>query len=292
MPSQRGALLMIVSVLNFAMLMLLVRALGETVSVFMLLLTRQVVMQVVVLFVARRRVRTLLHTRTPALQFWRSVLALAATMATYVSFIRLPLALASAISFSTVLFVTLGAVLFLRERVTRGIWIATIIGLIGVLIMLSPREGGASLDVLVAICGAVASAGMILTVRVFDPSDSIETVLTYQGLLTLAAAVVPVILTWQTPTAAEAALLLAVGLVSTFGQWTFVTAYRYEEAARLAPLDFLRLVVLAAAGLIFFHERPGLWLFAGIIPIIGATLYILRSNSRAIPARARTEVDN
>ena len=74
-------------------------------------------------------------------------------------------ALASAISFSAVLFVTLGAVLFLKEKVDGKTWAATIIGIIGVVIMLSPREGGDLFYVLVSIGGAIVSAGT-LNVRV------------------------------------------------------------------------------------------------------------------------------
>lgn len=280
----KGTWLMIGSVLIFTVLLILIRLVGAGVSVFTVVVVRQVIMQAIILIVAGPQVRTLLQTSNLKLQLWRSALALGSTLAIYVSFIYLPLALASAISFSAVLFVTMGAALFLKEKVDAKIWAATIIGLVGVMIMLSPREGGDLFYVLVAIVGAVITAGTILTVRAFHPSESIGTVLTYQGALVVPVLIVPMLLTWQMPTPGEWLLLGLIGLVSTAGHWTFVAAYRHAEAARLAPLDFLRLVLLSLAGLVFFQEHPEPTLLVGMAIVVATTFYVIRSNARSAAA--------
>jgi len=280
----KGTWLMIGSVLIFTVLLILIRLVGAGVSVFTVVVVRQVIMQAIILIVAGPQVRTLLQTSNLKLQLWRSALALGSTLAIYVSFIYLPLALASAISFSAVLFVTMGAALFLKEKVDAKIWAATIIGLVGVMIMLSPREGGDLFYVLVAIVGAVITAGTILTVRAFHPSESIGTVLTYQGALVVPVLIVPMLLTWQMPTPGEWLLLGLIGLVSTAGHWTFVAAYRHAEAARLAPLDFFRLVLLSLAGLVFFQEHPEPTLLVGMAIVVATTFYVIRSNARSAAA--------
>lgn len=288
-PMTKGTLLMILSVLFFTALMLLVRIVGQGVSVFTLVIVRQVVMQTVVLAHAGRRASTILKTPNLKLQLWRSVLALGSTLAIYVSFIYLPLALASAISFSAVLFVTIGAALFLKEKVGAKTWVATIVGLVGVVIMLSPREGGDLFYVLVSVGGAIIGAGVILTVRVFHPSETIGTVLTYQGLLVLPVLGIPAILAWQTPTPLEWALIILSGFASTFGHWSMIAAYRHAEAARLAPLDFLRLVLLSAAGFLLFHEQPEPTLLVGALIVVATTFYTIHANSRAAAEKAELE---
>jgi drug/metabolite transporter (DMT)-like permease len=111
------------------------------------------------------------------------------------------------------------------------------------------------------------------------------TVLTYQGILILPALIVPLILTWQSPTMAEWGMLLLIGIVATLGQWSFVAAYRHAEAARLVPLDFLRLVLISTAGLVFFNEQLEPSLVIGMIIIVLTTLYTVRANARlAVPA--------
>jgi drug/metabolite transporter (DMT)-like permease len=276
----KGTILMLVSVVIFSVMLILVRVIGQAVSVVMVIVARQVVMQLMIFAQAGRGTRHILRTRHLKLQLWRAVLALGATLAIYVTFIYLPLALASAISFTTALFVTLGAVLFLKERVDAKTWAATLIGLLGVYIMLSPTEQGELPFVLIAIAGAVLSAGVILSVRGLDPNESMGTVLTYQGLLVLPVLIVPLLITWETPTPVEWLVLIGIGVLATLGQWTFVSAYKHAEAARLAPLDFVRLVLMATAGLVFFNEQLHPSLLVGMVIVILTTLYTVRANAR------------
>ncbi|MDB5529910.1 MAG: eamA-like transporter family protein [Devosia sp.] len=278
-PILKGTILMLLSAVSFSILLVLIRVVGQAVPVVLVIVARQVVMQLVIFAQAGRGVRTILRTNSLRLQLWRAVFALGSTVATYVTFIYLPLALASAISFTTALFVTIGAAVFLKEHVAPKTWAATLIGLVGVYIMLSPTEQGSMPFVLLAIAGAVLSAGMILSVRGLDPAESVGTVLTYQGILILPALIVPLFLTWQMPTPNEWLALLAIGIIGTLGQWTLVGAYRHAEAARLAPLDFLRLVLIAAAGLVFFDEHLEPSLIAGMLIIVATTLYTIRANS-------------
>lgn len=288
-PTIKGTWLMILSVLFFTLLLLLIRITGETVSVFVIVLVRQVVMQAIVLLQAGKKARFILRTENLKLQSLRSAFALGSTLSIFISFVHLPLALASAISFSAVLFVTLGAALILKEEVGPKTWAATLIGLVGVVIMLSPREGGEMVYVLIAIGGAVVSAGTILTVRVFRPSESIGTVLTYQGVLVLPVLGIPALMTWQPISPTTWLLLIAIGLASTAGHWTFVAAYRYAEAARLAPLDFLRLVLLSIAGFLFFKEQPEPTLALGMLIVVATTFYTIRSNARVAAEHAELE---
>lgn len=281
----KGTILMLLSAVFFSALLVLIRVAGQAVPVVLVIVARQVVMQAAVLLQAGRGARHILRTRSLKLQLWRATFALGSTVATYVTFVYLPLALASAISFTMGLFVTIGAALFLKERIGAKTWAATLIGLAGVYIMLSPTTPGSAPFVVLAIVGAVLSAGVVLSLRGLDPSETIGTVLTYQGILILPALIIPLVLTWQTPTGPEWLLLLLIGLVATFGQWALVAAFRHAEAARLAPLDFLRLVLMALAGLVFFNEQLAPSLVIGMIIIVLTTLYTVRSNARlAVPA--------
>lgn len=283
-PNVKGTLLMLASVTVFSALLLLTRVAGQTISVVTVIVVRQLIMQAIVTLQARGRARHLLRTNNLALQVVRAVLSLLTTVATFATFIYLPLALASAISFSAVLFVTIGAALFLKEKVEPGIWIATVAGLGGMLLILGPQQGGDLIWVLVAIGGAITGAATVLTLRIFHPSESIGTVLTYQGLFVVPLLLVPMLLTWQPPTVGEWGLLALIGILSTLGHWTFISAYRHAEAARLAPLDFIRLVLLALAGLVFFNEQLEPTLLAGIAVVVATTFYTVRANARAAAA--------
>lgn len=277
----RGTLLLLVAMVFFTAMLLLIRIAGERVPVIQVLVVRQVVMQLMIFAYAGRRVKDLLRTSSPKLQIARGMLSLGATLATFIAVIYLPLALATAISFTYAIFTTLGAALFLKETVNFSRWAAAIIGLVGVVIMLSPTEQGGLPFILIALGGAVLSAGMILTVRGLDPTEPIETVLTYQGLLVVPVLLIPMLLTWQAPTLEEWGILVLIGVTGTIGQWLLINAYQQAEASVLAPLDFVRLLLMTLCGLLFFGEAPNLSLLVGVVIVLGTTIFTVRSNVNA-----------
>ena len=275
----KGTILVLISMVLFSIMLVQIRMVGQGVPVVMVIMARQLVTQLTVMVQAGRAAPHLLRTSNLPLQLWRAAFSLGTTVAIYATFIYLPLALASAISFSAVLLVTIGAAVILKEKVDAKTWAATIIGLAGVYIMLSPIAPGSLPFVLLAIFGAICSAGVILTVRAVDSEDSLGTVLTYQGLLVFPVLIVPLLLTWEMPDTGEWLLLASIGIVGTVAQLAFVSAYRHAEASRLAPLDFVRLVLMAGAGLVFFNEQLQPSLLVGMVIVVLTTLYTVRANA-------------
>lgn len=284
----RGTVLLLISMVFFAVMLLLIRIAGQTIPIAEVLVARQVVMQAIILVHAGSGARHILRTGNLRLQLVRAGLSLGATWASFVAVIYLPLAMATGISFTYAIFTTIGAALILRESVDWKRWVAAVAGLAGVLIMLGPTEPGGLPFVLIALGGAIFGAGMILSVRKLAPGDTIGTVLTYQGILVLPVMIVPLILTWQTPTPMEWLVLLAIGVIGTAGQWLLVSAYQLAEAAKLAPLDFVRLVLMTGFGLVFFGESLSLTLGLGMLIVVATTIYTVRANapSAALPETA------
>ena len=81
------------------------------------------------------------------------------------------------------------------------------------------------------------------------------------------------------PDTGEWLLLASIGIVGTVAQLAFVSAYRHAEASRLAPLDFVRLVLMAGAGLVFFNEQLQPSLLVGMVIVVLTTLYTVRANA-------------
>lgn len=277
--SLKGTILLLIAMVFFAAMLVLIRVAGQSVPFAEVMVFRQLVMQVIILVQAGPAARYILRTRNLRLQLLRAALSLGATATTFLAVIYLPLALATAISFTYAIFVTIGAALVLKEKVSPQRWVATIVGLVGVVIMLGPTEMAGLPFVLVALAGAIFSAGMILSVRRLDPTESMGTVLTYQGILVLPVMIVPLVLTWQTPTPMQWLLLIAIGVVGTVGQWLLIKAYQGAEAAALAPLDFVRLVLMTGIGLVFFGETLSPTVSIGMVLVVLTTIYTVRANA-------------
>ena len=135
----KSSVILLVALVAFAAMTVLIKVAGQTIPLVEILIVRQLVMQAMLFPLARASLPQMLRTRYPLLQIFRGLLQLGAMVASFTAVIHLPLAQSMAISFSYAIFVTLGAGVFLKEQVDARRWIATVVGLIGVAVMLRPR---------------------------------------------------------------------------------------------------------------------------------------------------------
>lgn len=216
--------------------------------------------------------------RTPRLagHFWRTVVGAGSMVCGFYAAARLPLADSTAISFSQPLFIVAVSALALGETVRWRRWGATIVGFVGVLIMLRPQPGAFDPAALAAILSAFLTACAVMLVKKLSetepPLQILATFAMFSTLFLLPAAI-PV---WRWPTPAEWIYVSAIGVLATLGQYCMVRAYAAGEASFVAPFDYLRLPFSVALGFFVFAELPTLWTAVGTAVIAVSTLYIAR----------------
>jgi drug/metabolite transporter (DMT)-like permease len=287
----RGSIYMIVAFIFLSAMVAAVKAVGTRVPLAEVLVIRQIIIASLLspLFLHRGLLNTL-RTHHPGLQILRGLFALGAMFAGFTAVLHIPLAEATAISFSQALFVTVAAVFVLKEKVGPRRWLATAIGFAGVMIMLRPSGHGLDAYALLAVLGALFSCGITITVRVLADSERTETIMAYQSLVLFVALSYPAWRSWIWPTPDEWLLLGFIGAVGTIGQWLITRAYQVGDAAALAPLDFVRLLMATAIGYLVFSEVLTLSTMIGGTIVVAATLYTVRHNARRV-ARAGVAPD-
>ncbi|WP_374300825.1 DMT family transporter [Paracoccus sp. (in: a-proteobacteria)] len=205
----------------------------------------------------------------------RAGLKLASLVAVFVAFAHAPLADAMALTFTMPLLVTLGAWIFLGESVGRTRLLGVLGGFAGILVIVRP---GAGFDpwLLFALGGAVLTAVIQLMLRHMAHTDTTERLVAW-NLIAMAplglAAALPV---WVTPTWEQLGLLALQGALGALNMTLITRAYALADVSFLAPLDFLRLPVVAVLAWLFFGELapPSTWIGAGVI--VAAVLLSLR----------------
>jgi len=212
-----------------------------------------------------------IKTTQPLLHLVRVFAALIAMVCGFTAVINMPLADATAIGFAKSLFVTLFAILLLKETVGIRRWFATLIGFVGVMIMLQPGSGDFTIYGVYAAFGAVAAGLVMVLLRIMTRTEQPATLLIYQGVGVAVVLAIPAVLTWQPPTPTEWLLLLGVGITGYLSQMCNIYAYKYGEASLLAPLEYTRILYATIIGLIVFGDVPG------ISTMVGATIVVLAS---------------
>lgn len=281
-PNLRGSIYMVSALLVYAVMVGLFKYLGPVIPLVEILMIRQIVMSLIIVAFAARELPAMLRTARPGLQVFRGLVTLASMLCGFSAVIYIPLAQATAIGFSQVLFVTIAAVLVLKEKVDSARWIATIIGFIGVIIMLNPSTEGLNLYALMAVGGALFGACITVSVRMLATSERTDTILIWQGIVLIAVLAPPTWWYWVWPTPQQWLWLIVLSVFGTAGQWLLTRAYQVGEAAALAPIDFSRLLLASFTGFVFFAEIPALPTWLGAAFVIGATLYTMRRNARPL----------
>ncbi|MEP3277346.1 MAG: DMT family transporter [Stappiaceae bacterium] len=276
-----GCLWTILASLLFTVMVALIKELGQNLHVAQIIFIRQMIMMLVAAPILFHSLPHSLHTNYPGLHALRIILASTAMLAGFTAVVHLPIAEATAIGFSRSFFITLLAIFFLGEVVGKHRWAATIIGFIGIIIILRPTgEGALTYYGLLSVLAAACAAAVTITVRKLGQHESATTILSYQATFVGLVMLGPTIWYWTTPTFMEVGLLLATGLVSWAGQMSNIKAQQNGEANVLASLDYIRLLFAGFIGWYFFSEVLDIPTLIGSAIIICAALYTLRREAR------------
>ncbi len=198
----------------------------------------------------------------------------------FLSFTQLSLAAATVLSFTNVMFTTLLARPVLGERVDAARWAGTLLGLLGVAVMLRPGTDLPLPGVLIALAAALTWCGITLTSRMLSRTERTETIVAWVGLVTTGAALPFAIATWQPLGAVDLLILTAFGLFTPGIIWLLTEALRAGEASAVAPFQYLRLVVIAAFGWAVWGEVPDAWTWAGALVILSGAVVITVAEAR------------
>jgi drug/metabolite transporter (DMT)-like permease len=214
-----------------------------------------------------------LHTRRPGLQVMRGV-TLVASSAFFISGLRfLPIAEASATGFVAPLFVTALSIVFLGESVGLRRWLATAVGLIGVLIILRPGSSAFHPAAFFPIVSALAWAGTLIMTRMLSGREHATTTMTYSSIVGVCILSTLVPWVWVAPSWHDVAFAVFIGAASTAGQWIVVLAFRYADASVLAPFSYTQLLWVSILGFFIFGEVPDIWTVTGAVFIVASGLY-------------------
>jgi drug/metabolite transporter (DMT)-like permease len=218
----------------------------------------------------------LIRTNRPALQIARSVLLLASTLCNFLALRYLQLAEAIALVFSTPFFVAALSGPVLGEWVHWRRWTAIAVGFLGVLVVTRPGAGSFQPAALLSLTAALCYALYSIATRVLARTDSNETTLFYSNIVG-ALALLPVVpFVWTTPSdPLVIALMVATGVIGSFGHYLLIAAHRLAPAAVLSPFIYTEIVLVTATGFLVFGDVPNRSTLTGAAIVVASGLYIL-----------------
>jgi drug/metabolite transporter (DMT)-like permease len=277
----RGALWMGGVVLSFSLMAVAVRELARTLGSFEILFLRSAVSLVIVLAILPWFGLRALRTKRPGLHLVRNVLHFGGQYAWVYAISMLPLATVFAIEFTMPVWTAVLAMLILGERMNRGRAVMLALGLAGILVILRPGFADISPAALVMLAGAFAYASVMIATKRLAQDDSALAILFYMTVIQVPISLLPALPGWVDPAPADLPWIVAVGASGLVAHYCMTRAFRVADAMVVVPVDFLRLPLIAAVGLVLYGEPIELPTLLGAAVIFAGTYYSIRRESRA-----------
>ncbi len=264
---------MIISCIAFSSMWVFIRFASHDVHAFMIVFFRNAIGTLVLLPMMLRNKGLMQIGRLKA-NVRRATSGFIATTCTFYAVSHAPMATALSINYTAPLFATVGAVLFLGEKIHARRVAALIVGFAGMLIVVRPGALPLTPGVLAAMVSAVATAFSIIAIRQLVAFDDSRAVAAWTFILMTPPSLVMAAFVWSWPSAHAWPFLIAIGCAAAVGQLSMNRAFALAETSAVLPYDFVRFGLVTLAGITFFDERVDAMTVLGGIVIFGATIYL------------------
>ena len=284
----RAALLMLGSTLAFGMMAVAIRLATAHVPTQEVAFFRNGFGLLALLPILLRSGHPPLRTNQLPRYFLRSVIGLGSMLCGFWALGHLPLTQAVSLSYSTPLFVTIAAVLWLGETVRMRRWAAVIIGFLGVLVIVRPGSADFTPGTLIAVLAAVLGALVAIQIKQLTRVDGADTVVFYTYVFWVPLSLIPALFVWVWPSGITWLWLVATGVFGTLGQLLWTRALRLGEVSALTPISFMQLPLVALFGWWLFGESLDRWTVVGAGIILASNAYIAHREAM-LARRAATQ---
>jgi len=194
----------------------------------------------------------------------------------------IPFSQVFAFEFSSPIWVALLAPFFLGEKLTKTRMITVVIGFLGILLVAQPTNITIGPGVAAAALCAVAFAGTFIATKLLSQTQSTTCILFWLATMQLVFGVLCSFYDGNVtlPSLATLPLIVLVGCAGLLAHYCITTALKLAPVMIIAPIDFLRLPIIAIIGAVFYSEAIDVWIIIGAIIIFSANYLNIRSETK------------
>ena len=281
----RGLLWVALAGLLFVVFIALVRYIGNELHPIQAAFLRYLFGLLVLLPLFLRSGMGLFRSRHIRLHGFRGCIHAFGVMLWFYAVSQLPIAEVTALSLITPIFVVVGAVLFLREHLTRPRLVAVILGLVGVLVILRPGAEIIQWGAIAMLFAAPMFATSKVLTKFLVRDDSSGTLVAYLSIFATLTMLIPAWWVWQSPSSSDLMFLAGTAIFATTSHLCMARGLALVDITVTQPIDLLQLVWSSLIGLMFFGEKLEIWVWIGAGIVVISATYIARLESRPVPPK-------
>lgn len=249
---------------------------------------------IIVWLMWRGELRVGLKAVSPISHLWRGLVGTMGMGLGFAGLGLLPLPEVTAIGYASPLLVVIFAAMFLNEQVRLVRLSAVAMGLVGVVIVLSPRlsidaglNHSETLGAVVVLGSAFFAALAQVFIRKLVATETTASIVFWFFVTASTLSLVTLYWGWVIPTPAELAMLILAGIFGGIGQILVTSSYRYADASLIAPFEYTSMLLALLVGFFVFGELPTVPMLTGAAIIIAAGILIILREGQLGKHRAR-----
>ncbi|WP_259780407.1 DMT family transporter [Aestuariispira ectoiniformans] len=256
------------------------RELAADLPVIQYMFIRSLIGLIIVALVCWRSGVGQLRLRYPGIHFCRNLFHFGAQYGWFFAVSVIPLAEVFAIEFTTPIWTAMIATFALGERLTRTRITTILLGFTGILIILRPGLEAIDPVAFIVLAAAVGFSTTHVFTKKLSRDQSSLNILFYMVGMQAVFGLVPALMVWQTPPLASWPWLITIGIAAFTAHYCIAQAMKLADATVVAPMDFMRLPLVALVGFLLYNEQVDLALFLGAGLILTGNLMNIRKEHR------------
>ncbi len=224
-------------------------------------------------------------------QLWRGAFHTSGMVLWYIALPHLTLADMTAIGFTGPIFIMIGAVLALGEKMVWERWVSALLGFAGVLVVVGPAmtASGGYYDLVMLASSPLFAVSALIT-KVMTRRDKPEVILVWQCITISLFSFPLAIPVWVWPTPIQWLWFLASGVIGSTGHYCVNRALGAADATASQTVKFLDLLWMTALGFLVFGDAPTISTLIGGVVICGATTWVARREAIRRVTLARSAI--
>lgn len=192
----------------------------------------------------------------------------------FYAMVRIPLAEVTAMNYLAPIYVTIGAALFLGEKLAFRRIAAVLLALLGAMVILRPGFREVSSGHIAMIFTALVFGGSYLTAKILADEIKPSVVVAMLSIFVTIALAPFAMIDWVTPTAPELGILFLVACFAVAGHYTMTLAFAAAPVTVTQPVTFTQLIWAVLLGYFAFGESVDIWVIIGGVLILSSVTFI------------------
>ena len=258
----------------FSLMTLCVKKIDNRIPIFELVFFRSLLSLIITLLIINIKNINPLGNNRPLLVL-RGLLGTIALISIFYAIRNMPLSISTVIQYTYPIFISIFAGIFINEKITRKIIIASIIGWLGILIIINPIQlSDINVEVeytsiFIAFLGSICTALAYITVKKLSFTENVYVIIQYFPLVSLITLLPFVLINWVTPNWLELVWIICIGLFTQLGQTFLTIGLKKLPASNASTINYLQVLFGSAWGILFFSEM------INVNFLLGASLVLL-----------------